>query len=288
MKWIPTLQSVLRAREEDVRQINEEFAQQMQFLQQIEFDFDRSNNGNQGNGPVNSTNAVAMQPTRQRSTTYPPHGSVNEKQISPIFQVSAKSPMFVNPETKSAEQKKDEPENGNNKQPPKRPKTMKDLLQMAVEEDSYDSDSEATDTESTSSPMPYRIRGMDEYLRQLDLSRVRAVDGGYQCPVLNCTKVLSRRYDVKRHIRLKHSETTEESHPFGCPQPNCGQRFTLRHHINEHVNAVHLKLKPFTCPVCKKPFARERDITKHCKRQHPEYEQRNPKEEDGDHDMNDE
>ena len=77
MKWTPTLQSVIKAKEEDCQKINRGFAQQMQFLQRMEHDFHqadaatRERSSTFPNAQVESVNRMSVHATRGRSSTFP-------------------------------------------------------------------------------------------------------------------------------------------------------------------------------------------------------------------------
>lgn len=43
----------------------------------------------------------------------------------------------------------------------------------------------------------------------------------------------------------------------------CGKHFSTKYNLRKHVEALHLKLKPFACPLCAKRFAYQHSHFQH-------------------------
>lgn len=52
--------------------------------------------------------------------------------------------------------------------------------------------------------------------------------------------------------------------PFKCKYENCDAAFKALGHLNEHVK-IHLKYRPFKCPLCVARFSRQGILKKHLK-----------------------
>lgn len=55
---------------------------------------------------------------------------------------------------------------------------------------------------------------------------------------------------------------------FECPHKDCTKIFTRRHNLKVHYNSTHLKVKLFACSICSKNFSRKFDCSRHVKNVH--------------------
>ena len=53
--------------------------------------------------------------------------------------------------------------------------------------------------------------------------------------------------------------------PLPCPYAACGRCFTTSYNRKKHVEACHLKLRPYTCPLCSKTFPYKHSLNYHLK-----------------------
>ena len=77
-----------------------------------------------------------------------------------------------------------------------------------------------------------------------------------QLPCFLCNKIFTSKKDLMKHIRWHRTEKG-----FACPQ--CEKYFRTKESIARHINTVHKKLKPFSCSICSKSFARKTHLDGH-------------------------
>jgi uncharacterized Zn-finger protein len=83
--------------------------------------------------------------------------------------------------------------------------------------------------------------------------------GHYPCSEPNCTKVFSRPYNLKSHLRTHTNEK-----PFECDYKKCGWKFSRIHDLKRHV-LKHTGVQPHGCEFCHKRFARSDALKRHWK-----------------------
>uniref|UniRef100_A0A6B2ECK4 C2h2-type zn-finger protein n=1 Tax=Phlebotomus kandelakii TaxID=1109342 RepID=A0A6B2ECK4_9DIPT len=104
-----------------------------------------------------------------------------------------------------------------------------------------------------------------------------------------CSKVYSRRYLLKIHIREKHSKeelpfaclkcsrrfatnkklkvhevshlSDEEKYIYACP--HCGKKFGAKENMQTHIRIIHIGSKTFICEECGKTFRKKCQLTAH-------------------------
>ncbi|KAJ3283121.1 hypothetical protein HK104_010551 [Borealophlyctis nickersoniae] len=83
----------------------------------------------------------------------------------------------------------------------------------------------------------------------------------YPCPVPNCPKSFTRRFNLETHIR---THDPHRARPFPCP--NCTKTFVRIHDLERH-ETVHSKAKTHECPdpSCGKRFTRRDALRRHMK-----------------------
>ena len=84
---------------------------------------------------------------------------------------------------------------------------------------------------------------------------------GFACPQCDHENYFSTKVSVARHINTIHKKIK----PFLCP--TCGQSFSRKTHLNSHFDTVHKNIKrishPWTCALCGKHFACDRNMSRH-------------------------
>ncbi|KAA8492533.1 Zinc finger protein [Porphyridium purpureum] len=84
------------------------------------------------------------------------------------------------------------------------------------------------------------------------------------CP--KCGKVFANPGYLSKHIRLVHSRTRT----FVCKECPDSRSFGQRSDLVRHHKAVHLKLKPFKCPICSNLFSNKANMKSHMTGMHPD------------------
>ncbi len=84
---------------------------------------------------------------------------------------------------------------------------------------------------------------------------------GFACPQCDHERYFCTKMSVARHINTVHKKLK----PFLCP--TCGQSFARKTHLNSHFDTVHKNIKrishPWTCALCGKHFACDRNMSRH-------------------------
>lgn len=79
-----------------------------------------------------------------------------------------------------------------------------------------------------------------------------------------CDVVFYTRADLTKHTRLSHPDSK-----FPCQYPGCqGYVFDRKALLKRHVLAVHLKDKPFLCPMCPYGSSHKSNLDRHMKTKH--------------------
>jgi len=79
-----------------------------------------------------------------------------------------------------------------------------------------------------------------------------------------CDVVFYTRADLTKHTRLCHPDSK-----FPCQYPGCqGYVFDRKALLKRHVLAVHLKDKPFLCPMCQYGSSHKSNLDRHMKTKH--------------------
>lgn len=81
----------------------------------------------------------------------------------------------------------------------------------------------------------------------------------YICPVQDCRREFSRRFNLRTHIR---THNPHRSRPWTCPHPGCDATFVRSHDLERH-SVVHNVEKPFTCTGCGVTFTRRDALKRH-------------------------
>lgn len=81
----------------------------------------------------------------------------------------------------------------------------------------------------------------------------------YPCPIADCTKAFTRKFNLQTHLR---THDPERARPFVCPQ--CNKDFLRLHDLERH-EVVHSKAKAHGCPDpdCGKRFTRADALRRH-------------------------
>ncbi|XP_017695413.1 PREDICTED: zinc finger and BTB domain-containing protein 22-like [Lepidothrix coronata] len=61
-------------------------------------------------------------------------------------------------------------------------------------------------------------------------------------------------------MRERHVNMHLDLRPFGCPQ--CRKHFKMKHHLTEHMK-THTGLRPYTCPACQRRFMWRDSFVRH-------------------------
>jgi len=90
-------------------------------------------------------------------------------------------------------------------------------------------------------------------------------DAQEQCKHPNIVEQMSkyRRVDRLEIKRKRKSVPREDRIPLPCP--HCPKSSWNQRDLNNHISSVHLKIKPFSCPLCDKPFSRKQQVEAHLK-----------------------
>jgi uncharacterized Zn-finger protein len=60
----------------------------------------------------------------------------------------------------------------------------------------------------------------------------------------------------------------DRARKFACHHPGCNRRFDRSHNLKTHL-LTHTDIKPYVCNLCKRPFRRRYDLTRHVSALHP-------------------
>ena len=88
----------------------------------------------------------------------------------------------------------------------------------------------------------------------------------HQCS--KCPKTFGRSNDLKRHVRILHSESGSVPR-FACEEKGCEKSFPRAKSLTQHMRIVHkVGLVKFSCMHCPKKFNVKSNMTKHVRRMH--------------------
>ncbi|XP_046333562.2 uncharacterized protein LOC124116323 [Haliotis rufescens] len=80
------------------------------------------------------------------------------------------------------------------------------------------------------------------------------------CPYCHvCSKVFSDWKSLSRHMKTDHPNSSSRRWP--CQM--CNRRFTSTTKLKTHMVALHMRLKPFSCPHCGKKFSDQSNLRQH-------------------------
>ncbi|KAL3895617.1 MAG: hypothetical protein SGCHY_004594 [Lobulomycetales sp.] len=80
--------------------------------------------------------------------------------------------------------------------------------------------------------------------------------GIYRCPVPNCGKYFTRRFNLRCHLR-----THAGARPYACQL--CDAEFSRKHDLRRHVKSIHSDTKPHNCKYCPSGFTRMDGLKRH-------------------------
>jgi len=80
---------------------------------------------------------------------------------------------------------------------------------------------------------------------------------------------LTPDYDeTSRHSGEVRVSQRDRGKKFTCQHPGCNRRFDRSHNLKTHL-LTHTNIKPYVCNLCKRPFRRRYDLTRHVSALHP-------------------
>ena len=83
------------------------------------------------------------------------------------------------------------------------------------------------------------------------------ISKSYKCAI--CPSMFSQKTHLTTHIDSVHLKKKN----YLCPRSPCEYASTRKGTLEKHVQAVHDKIKPFTCEVCSQKFNQKAHMTAH-------------------------
>jgi hypothetical protein len=96
----------------------------------------------------------------------------------------------------------------------------------------------------------------------------------YKCYYPFCMKLYKTEEKLNQHIKKKHSLSNDPEIPekiyFNCPMENCQKTYTSRYNLKVHMKTYHFEIKEFVCQYlsCSQRFKHKSSLERHIRVSH--------------------